>query len=209
MILESRYDEVMEHIEVTPAMYHRIMRKLGNVDFTPKQSAVMSFRNYHKYVSIAACFMVLLVSSVLIYNNINSSNQPPPIQIVSGIEECPSIAELSKTVGFEVYQVQTLPFHVEQTQYVSYWKNLAQIIYSGEGNTLAFRMSAGSEDNSGDDSEYSNQQTISIGNIVITLKGHGTIYRLAIWHSKGYSYSVNVSDGISKEEMIEIVKSVA
>jgi len=208
MILKSRYDEVMESIEVTPAMYHRIMRKLGNVDFTQKQSAVIPFNNYRKFMTIAACFMVLFVGSVFIYDHINDSNQPPPIQIVSGIEECATIDQLSKTVGFEVSQVQSLPFTAEQTQYTSYWEKLAQIMYSGEGNTLAFRMTVGSEDNSGDESEYSNQQTISIDNLVVTLKGQGENYTLAIWHSEGYSYSVNVSNGISQEEMVEIVNSV-
>lgn len=206
--MKSRYDKVMEYIEVTPAMHNRIMKRLCNVDFIQKQSKVIPFKNYRKFVSIAACFAVLLVSSFLIYNNVNISNQHPPVQIVSGVVECPSIDKLSATVGFKVYQVQTLPFKAEQTQYVSYWKKLAQIMYSGEGNTLAFRMSVGSEDNSGDPGEYSNKQTISIGNIVVTLKGQGEIYKLAIWHTKGYSYSVNVSNGISQEEMVKIVKSV-
>lgn len=208
MILKNRYDKVMEYIEVTPAMHDRIMKRLCNEDFTQKQSKVIHLKNYRKFASIAACFMVLLVSSVLIYNNINISNQPPPVQVVSGVKECLSIEELSKTVGFEVYQVETLPFKAEQIQYVSYWKKLAQITYSGEGNTLAFRMSAGSEDNSGDPGEFSNKQTISRDNIVITLKGEGEIYKLAIWQAKGYSYSLNVSNGISQEEMAKIVKSV-
>ena len=206
--MKNRYDKVMEYIEVTPAMHDRIMKRLCNEDFTQKQSKVIHLKNYRKFASIAACFMVLLVSSVLIYNNTNIFNQHSPTQIVSSIEECSSIDELSNTVGFEVHQVQTLPFNVEQTQYVSYWEKIAQIMYSGEGNTLAFRMSAGSEDNSGDPGEYSNKQTISIGNIVVTLKGQGEMYKLAIWQTKGYSYSLNISNGISQEEMVKIVKSV-
>ena len=206
--MKNRYDKVMEYIEVTPAMHDRIMKRLCNEDFTQKQSKVIHLKNYRKFASIAACFMVLLVSSVLIYNNVNISNQPPPVQVVSGVVECSSIDKLSAIVGFEVYQAQILPFNVEQTQYVSYWKKLAQIMYSGEGNTLAFRMSAGSEDNSGDPGEYSNKQNISIGNIVVILKGQGEMYKLAIWQTKGYSYSLNISNGISQEEMVKIVKSV-
>src|SRR5665648_50430 len=209
MILKNRYNKVMEYIEVTPTMHNRIMENLCNVDFTQKQSKVIHFKNYRKFMYIAACFAVILVSSFLIYDNVNISNQPPPVQIVSGVVECSSIDKLSATVGFKVDQVQTLPFKIEQTQYVSYWKKLAQIMYSGEGNTLAFRMSAGSKDNSGDPGEYSNKQTISIGDIVVTLKGQGEIYKLAIWQTKGYSYSLNVSNGISQEEMVNIVKSVS
>lgn len=208
MILKSRYDKVMEHIEVTPAMHDRIMRTLNNVDLTQKQSKVIPFKSYSKSMSIAACFTVLLISSFLIYNHINISKQPQPVQVVSGIVECSSIDKLSKAVGFKVHQVQTLPFKVEQTQFFSFWGKLAQIVYTGEKNVLTFRMSASTEDNSGDYSEYSNMQIISISHIAVTLKGNGDLYKLAIWNSKGYSYSINVSDDISKEEIITIVKSI-
>jgi hypothetical protein len=214
MILKSRYDKVMDYIEVTPAMHDRIMNRLCNEDFIQKESKVIPFKNYRKFASIAACFAVLFVSSILVYNsilgnnNVNISNQQPPVQIVSGVVEHPSIDKLSAAVGFEVYQVETLPFEAEQTQYASYWKKIAQIMYNGEGNTLAFRMSVGSEDNSGDPGEYSNKQTISIGDLIVTLKGEGEIYKLAIWQTEGYSYSINISNGISQEEMVQIIKSV-
>jgi len=204
--LKSRYDKVMEYIEVTPAMHERIMKRLSDIDFDLKNSQVKSFNNYRKFLSIAACFLVLLSSSFLIYNNVY--DKTPPVQIVSGVVECPSIDKLSETVGFKVSRVQMFPFKVEQVKYVSYWEKLAQITYSREENILAFRMSVDSEDNSGDYSEYSNTRTISSGNLAITLKGQEEIYKLAIWHTNGYSYSINVSNGISQEEMVKIVESV-
>lgn len=204
--MKSRYDKVMERIEVTPAMHERIMKRLSDLDFDLKNSQVKSFNNYRKLLSIAACFLLLLASSFLIYNNVY--DKKPPVQIVSGVVECPCIDKLSETVGFKVSQVQMFPFKVEQVKYVSYWGKLAQITYSKEGNTLAFRMSVGSEDNSGDYSEYGNIKTISTGNLAVTLKGQEEIYKLAIWYTNGYSYSINVSNGISQEEMVKIVESV-
>ena len=49
-----------------------------------------------------------------------------------------------------------LPFEMEQTEYTSYWQEMAQVSYTREGQTLIYRKSVGKEDNSGNYTNYQN-----------------------------------------------------
>ena len=68
-------------------------------------------------------------------------------------------------------ELTALPFAVEETTYVSYWNELAEITYTGEGQTAAFRKSPGTEDNSGDYNTYTAIKEIHMGPLTATLKG--------------------------------------
>lgn len=195
----------MEHIEVTAEMHDRIMKNLGDIDIIKKQSKAPSIKVYRKYISIAACFALLLVGAFVINNSII---QKPPIQVVPNIVEYSSAGELSDAVGFKVREVKTFPFDVEQTLYTAFWETLAQISYTGKDNTLVFRMSAGSEDNSGDYNDYSEVKSCSAGDYTVTIKGDHGQYYLAVWEYGGYSYSINIPNGVSEEKMLKIVLSV-
>lgn len=197
----------MEHIEVTAEMHDRIMKNLGNIDIVKKQSKVHSFRAYRKYISIAACFVLLLVGTFLVYNSLTNSNNPP-VATNNSIADCGSSGELSDAVGFKVREVNTFPFNVQQTTYASFWGKTAQIAYMGGDNTLVFRMSAGSEDNSGNYNEYSEVKSFSAGDYTVTIKGDNEQYYLAVWEYGGYSYSINIPNGVSKEAMLKVVLSV-
>ena len=85
---------------------------------------------------------------------------------------------------------------------------MAEIVYSGEGQTATFRKSVGSEDNSGDYNAYANIKNIQIGSLTVTLKGNGDEYTLAIWSADGYAYSIGLSNGISELEWYDFISEV-
>jgi len=203
--LKNKYDRAIEHIEVTAEMHDKIMKNLGGIDSVKKQSKAPFFMIYRKYISIAACFVFLLVGTFVIYNSLT---QKPPIQVVPNITDCSSVGELSNTVGFKVHEVKTYPFDVEQITYTAYWGKTAQIAYTGGDNTLVFRMSAGSEDNSGNYNDYSEVKNCSAGDYTVTIKGDNSQYYLAVWEYGGYSYSINIPNGVSEEEILKLVLSV-
>lgn len=122
------------------------------------------------------------------------------------IVEYASVDELSTAVGFTVCEVRALPFETEKVQFFAYWKKLAHIVCNE--NSLVFRMSAGSEDISGDYNNYSDVKSLMLGGDAITLKGNFDQYNLAVWKSDGYSFSVSISTGIPEEEMLKVVQSV-
>lgn len=165
------------------------------------------FPGFKKYLSAAACFAVLL-AGVFAVGNMTGFFQPDdPVVMnpVSGIVEVNSLEELSACVGFEVEGLNRLPFKVEETAYTAYWQEMAEIRYTGEGQTATFRKSVGTGDNSGDFTDYLVVKEITAGSLPITLKGDGEVYILAIWAEDGYACSVSLPAGISEVEWYDFV----
>ncbi len=200
--MKKRYDEVMDRIEVTDEMRGRILDNIQRMDIevTPERK-VIPFQKIRKYVSVAACFVVLLAGAFAA-GHMAGIFQPDDrnVSVGNGVAEVDTPEQLAAAVGFDVEELDTLPFEVESTAYISYWSKLAEITYTGNGQTVTFRKSEGTENNSGDYSAYSAVKEINIGSLAVTLKGNGETYPLAIWSADGYAYSIRLSDGISESE---------
>ncbi len=126
---------------------------------------------------------------------------------VTGTMSYTSLAELTQAVGYEVKQVNKLPFQSTQTQYSVIGK-LAEIRYIGSSNDLTFRMQPGSGDISGDNGEYSNIRTVTENGASVTMKGYDKGFNLAIWEQNGYTYSIMLQQPINSEHLLEAVRSV-
>lgn len=206
--MSKRYEEVMSHIKVTEEMRNRILNNIQSADITAPKRNVISFRTVKKYLPAAACFLLLLVGALAFPRSLTPDlSENPPLAIGGGIVEVSSIEELSETVGFEVEDIAGLPFDVEQTAYTSYWQELAQVSYTGEGQTLLYRKSVGEEDNSGDYTDYETCIDVEVNHISVQLKGDADSFHLAVWHTDGYSYSLSVQseNGLSEAEFIKII----
>lgn len=200
--MKKRYDEIMDKIEVTAAMRQRILENLqASTREKPSRSPKARFTPLSKGLSIAACFVILLIGSLALPPL--WKHEPPENLLTSptpSITELASAQELSDAVHFEVTDVTGLPFEVEQQTYISYWDELAEIEYSGEGQTATFRKSLGQEDNSGIYQDYPQQQEISVASTTILLKGAADSFTLALWSEDGFSYSLSLSNGLSAVE---------
>lgn len=205
--MESKYNKVMNNIEVTIEIRDRILNNINQLDLNKISNKVVSINKYKKYLSIAACFAILLVGSVAIHNTINFMKHPVE-QTIPEIIEYSSLSELSEAIGFSVKEVQNVPFEVEKVQYNAYWKELGEIQYTGENNTLTIRVSAFNEDISGDYSVYSNTQNITISGHSVTIKGDDNKYSLAVWESDGISYSMNFDQSVPEQVMVTTINSL-
>lgn len=209
MTLKKAYNEIMERIEVTEEMRRHILENLEKADFKPSKK-VLFLSNHKKYLLIAAGFAVLMVSTFM-FSSIISIEQknPPPNQLLENdIREYTSAKELSKAVGFEFHDITELPFDVQKSIYIAYWKELAEIKYYGEEQTITVRKSIGSEDNSGDYTFYSMVHEITIDTNLVTIKGNEEKYNLAVWADNGYSYSIHLTNGISENELQDIILKI-
>ena len=92
-------------------------------------------------------------------------------------------------------EMNGLLFQVEHTIYVGYWKEVAEITYTGDGQTAVYRKETGSSDISGDYNIYNSEIQMSINGYDVILKGNDNVYSLAIWTDGDYSYSLSFSDG--------------
>ena len=198
MTLRRAYDEIMDKIEVTPEMRRRVLERVAQEGTAPARPRVLPFPALKKYLSAAACLVLVLAGAATLPRLIRP--QPPGgyVQTVPTIQEAASLDELSALVGFEVGTGFALPFEPEETAYCSYWNELAQIQYSGQGWTATYRQSAGTQDNSGDYNSYADTVQIDAGGLTVTLKGNTGRYVLAIWTDGAFSYSLNLSQGVTE-----------
>lgn len=206
--MSKKYDCIMSRIEVTPEMRQRVLENIQAADI-PKAPKVTRFPQWKRIISIAACFAVILIGS-LIAPTLFNQQEIPPLEGVESIYDCNSIDELSQTVGFSVFDLTKLPFVVEKTAYTSYWAELAQITYSGSnGESAVYRKSVGADDNSGHYDLYAQVQEFSFADLTVTLKGVDGAYELALWTDGMYSYSIWLSDSISETEWNTLLTNVS
>lgn len=185
-----KYKEIMDKIEVTPEMRQRVLQNVEAAHARKKKRALV-----RQIVSLAACVAIILCC----WYAWQPRQQEQGMQAVPQIENVASISELSQKTGVPIAELTNLPFAVTETAYVSYWEELAEIQYVGEANTLYYRKSPGTEDNSGDYNTYGKEEALSVSGCTITLKGNDDGCSLATWTDGTYAYSISVATPISGE----------
>lgn len=205
MTLGRAYDEIMDRIQVTPEMRDRVLRSIQAAEIAAARPKVLRLPAWKKYLSAAACLILVIAGAAALPRLIQLLPPGETVQVVPQIQEAASLAELSKLVGFEVEAEAALPFAPEEITYCSYWNELAQIQYSGQGQTATYRQSAGAQDNSGDYTIYDAVYELDLNGLTVTLKGVGGAYALAVWTDGRFSYSLRLSQGAPAEEWLSIL----
>ena len=202
----TKYDEVMEKLEVTPEMRARILQNVETQMAEPCKKP----NRLRRFAALAACLAVLLMGAMALPKFISSPvPEESETMVASGMVEVPSKEELSEAVGFPVKSAQSLPFFPQSIYYTSYWGDMAQIDYANGGSTACFRQSLGEEDNSGDWNEYPAKESFTVNGCAVTLKGERDSYTLGIWSDGTYSYSLSLSAGQPASVWESIVEGVA
>lgn len=209
--MKKQYNEIMDKIEVTDEMRKRILTNLQDFDFESTiQPKVTRFPAIKKYLSIAACFIILLITSLTLPKLLDGGEPKNPIVTNPGsdIVKFSSIAELEAAVNFDIPEITSLPFSPDSQIYTAYGSEMAQIIYKKEEQTAIFRISTGQKDNSGDYNHYSEIKKISVGTITATLKGNSNSFTLAVWSDATFSYSLSLSDGLSLTDWQSLITQI-
>lgn len=202
--MTESYKELMGRITVTTPTRQRILNTLRETP--PKTRRRPGRRAVLGTCAIAAC-LILVIASVIPLQSPAQPSDGNLQTVVSGITEVNSFQELSETVGFPVEELSNLPFSVRDVQYSAYDGQLAQVTYQGDSETITFRKIAGSEDPSGDYTDYPDLETITVGATPVALKGDQGQYRLAVWDNAGYSYSIQSSSGYPPEVWCALLQS--
>lgn len=184
-----KYKEIMDKIEVTPEMRQRV---LHNIETAPvKKKGLL-----RSLFTLAAC-LAIIVCCWFAWKPKPSQEQG--VMVTNQIETVERLDGLIEKTGIPMEELTGLPFAVTQTEYTSYWGELAEIQYFGESETLRYRKSLGTEDNSGDYNQYAKETTFPLSGCVVTLKGSADGYTLAVWTDGTYAYSINSSAPLSLE----------
>ena len=201
----TKYDEVMEKLEVTPEMRARILQNVETQMAEPRKKP----NRLRRFAALAACLAVLLVGAMALPKFISSPvPEESETMIANGMVEVTSKEELSEAVGFPVKSAQSLPFFPQSIYYTSYWGEMAQIDYANGGSMACFRQSLGEEDNSGDWNEYPAKESFTVNGCAVTLKGERDSYTLGIWSDGTYSYSLSLSAGQPASVWAELIEGV-
>lgn len=206
MTLGKAYDEIMDKIEVTPEMRRRVLAHIAAEDIAPAQHKVVPFPAWRKYLSAAACLVLIIAGAAVLPRLLGREIPPPPILVPSDIQEAGSLRELSDLVGFHVTEKFKLPIEPERTAYHAYGNELAEITYTGAGQTISYRQSPGTEDNSGDYTAYGDVAKITAHGLSVTLKGDGGAYMLAVWTDGIFFYSLRTTHGLTMTEWHSLLK---
>lgn len=203
--MSSKYDQIMEHVHVTPQMRTRILKSAS----TPADKKInLSFpARAGKHLLLAACMVLIMGLGLILPRILRNKQEEGPLVTapINGMEEAGSLVQLEQAVGFEIREPR-LPFTAEKQIYTSLWGTIAQIQYEDTSQNALFRQSKGEEDNSGDYNVYDQSLTISLDSGgTLTLKGDKSGFVLGIWTEDGYSFSLNLSEPVSQVQWMNIL----
>lgn len=204
MILRKAYQEIMDQVEMTEDMRSRILQNISGAKREEKPKT-LPFPVRKALAAAAACLALLIgafsLQGLNPFRPVPSTEQAGP---VFDVVECRSAEELSEKAGFAVEEPQ-LPFEVTGKTYCILWGELAQIEYSAAEETIVYRVSRGTGDNSGDYNTYGDVVQRTVNGTSVTLKGNNGGFSLALWQKDGLSCSISTSVALTREQMLEMI----
>jgi len=166
-----KYEQIMDKIEVTPEMRQRVLRNVEAEQAKQKKRQLT-----RRLVTLAAC-LAIVVCCWYVWKPKQTDPPEQGMMAVAQIDTVDSLEALTEKTGIPMNELTGVPFTVERTEYVSYWDELAEIQYFGGSDSLCYRKSPGTEDNSGDYNVYAQEETLEISGNAVTLKGGNGAYR--------------------------------
>ena len=131
----------------------------------------------------------------------DAAGLPAPLVDCTGTEEAQAVA------GFD-FDLPPAAEEADSQLHASEELQLYEVIYEDEGALLCLRKAAGEGDISGVYLDFSQRETVTAGEKVVTIQGNGAGDILACWQAGGYSYSVYAVDGIDREHMLRVIAAV-
>ena len=216
----KKYDEIMDKIEVTDEMKNRILTNIEHTDlnstnivrFDQKKAPIRRERGWKSVVSIAAGFVILLLAGAIIYPQMihkDDKLQDENVQGVLSMEKFDSASDMSEKLTFEMKDIPSLVKNADETFYVAYDEDFAEITYMQGTQSICYRKSGGTEDNSGDWNEYEKQEKVTIDKLSCTLKGaKEDAYSLAVWTDGAFAYSLSAQNPLSQKEFEDLIVEI-
>ncbi|MGN0634776.1 MAG: hypothetical protein ACI4I5_00995 [Acutalibacteraceae bacterium] len=197
------YNLLMEHISVTPEMKRRFLQQAQSAEPYSRKPSHLGSR---MLVAVAACVVLILVGLLAAKIGRSVQIEIKGVETAWGTVEYQNADALSKASGIPIEDLPDIPFAAAQTTYQDYRNNLVEIRYADMEQSLSYRVSEGSMDNSGVYTQYSRVQTVSVGGVPVTLKGDGTCIALALFEKDGYSYSLFSDAGMSEQVFLQLLE---
>lgn len=143
-----------------------------------------------------------------------SSQMPNPFTDHSSMEEAEQAAGFSLTVPDKI---DNFSDRIIRTLKNEDGTSMIEVIYCNEQDQsstkedeIRIRKENGTDDISGDYTDYAESSVITVHEVPVSVKGDNGNIRLATWHSGDYSYSVGFysENGISSEELEDFLSTI-
>ena len=127
-------------------------------------------------------------------------------QIPNPLTEHETLADLAKTVGFEV----TLPAvdkAYQETAFIDISGETADVRFADGEDTITFRKAKGSDDISGDYNTYKESKTITVKGVSVSVKGNDGI-NTATWQKDGFTYSFSSNKAMTQDALVKAIENL-
>lgn len=200
----SNYKRALNKIIVTKEMEERIMEGIK----VKTNKEVRNNRKRWLIPSAVAASLAVIVCLTLFLPRLKQGDGEKQMQIPNPIVETSDIKQLKESMPFTIKTPTVMPTGYEVTTTSSISGTLAQIVYSNGTNDITYRMAEGTDDISGDYTNYDKVKEITVNDLNVTFKGDESGFKLASWNDGTYAYAISSSAGMEKDMMISIIESI-
>lgn len=143
-------------------------------------------------------------SAISISKKADTKNED--VQIPNPLTEHETLADLAKTVGFDV-TLPTLDKAYKETAFIDISGTIADVRFADDEDTITFRKAKGSDDISGDNKTYKENKTIAVKDVSVSMKGNDGI-NTATWQKDGFTYSFSSDKAMTQDALVKAIENL-
>lgn len=143
-------------------------------------------------------------SAISISKKADTKNED--VQIPNPLTEHETLADLAKTVGFDV-TLPTLDKAYKETAFIDISGTIADVRFADDEDTIIFRKAKGSDDISGDNKTYKENKTIAVKDVSVSVKGNDGI-NTATWQKDGFTYSFSSDKAMTQDALVKAIENL-
>ena len=144
-------------------------------------------------IIMVAVFVAAFIAVVIIKNNTPATGR---IQSYSSMEDAQKEAPFNMDYSDRLCGYPATDFEANSST--------IEVHYADAG---FIRKTLGVIDNSGNNTEYSENSEQSINGMTVTFKGNDGLVYLAVWNDNNFAYTISVNEGVSVDEMTEYIEA--
>lgn len=138
---------------------------------------------------------------IAIQSDTQMSCLPNPLTDYQTLNEAERMVGFTFTVpekieGYDTWDIQTVG------------DDMIQLYYRNADKWLLLRKSNGTQDNSSDYNDYSENTQVTIEDSKVSLRGEKGVVHVATWTDGEHAFSVNVSTGMSADAMLALIGQI-
>ncbi len=143
-------------------------------------------------------------SAISISKKADTKNED--VQIPNPLTEHKTLADLVKTVGFDV-TLPTLDKAYKETAFIDISGTIADVRFADDEDTITFRKAKGSDDISGDNNTYKENKAITVKGVSVSVKGNDGI-NTATWQKDGFTYSFSSDKTMTQDALVKAIENL-